>query len=105
MTFIKNHITNISLIDIFKPWEILCQIINCKFAFKKQYNGRKYNWIQLAGHAGRFKPGDREGYILKLMNELEKKCLENLKVDALKDFVPVIDQVIIDAEDSKRKSN
>ncbi len=35
-------------------WDILCKIINCKVAFKKQNNGRKYNWIQLAGHAGSF---------------------------------------------------
>ena len=33
---------------------ILCKLLNCKVAFKKQHNGKKYNWIQLAGHAGKF---------------------------------------------------
>lgn len=88
---------------IFKAWNILCQIINCKVAFKKQYNGRKYNWIQLAGHAGRFKPGDREGFILKLMDNLERKCLDSLQTDCLADFVPKIDKVLFDKEDGKCK--
>jgi hypothetical protein len=81
----------------------LCQIINCKVAFKKQFNGKKYNWIQLAGHAGRFKPGDREGFILKLMDNLERKCLEILQNDGLADFVPKIDKILFDYEDAKCK--
>jgi hypothetical protein len=79
----------------------LCQLINCKVAFKKQFNGKKYNWIQLAGHPGRFKPGDREGYILKLMDNLESTCLHQLQFDLLKPFVPEIDGVLVDKEDGK----
>lgn len=86
-----------------QPWDILCQIINCKFAFGKHINGRKYNWIQLAGHAGRFKPGDREGYILKLMSDLERECLEMLKTDTLSQFVPQIDKTLLNKDDSKCK--
>ena len=82
-----------------KPWDILCQLINCKVAFKKQFNGKKYTWIQLAGHPGRFKPGDREGFILKLMDELERKSFEMLKSDILGPFVPAVDRVLYDMND------
>lgn len=78
-------------------------MIKCKASFKKQYNGKKYNWIQLAGHAGRFKPGDREGFILKLMDDKERNCLETLQTDKLRDFVPKIDQTLFDPEDAKCK--
>ncbi len=43
---------------------------------------------------GRFKPGDREGYILKLMDNLERKCLEKLQSDKLAPFVPSIDKIL-----------
>jgi hypothetical protein len=79
----------------------LCKLINCKVAFKKQYNGKKYNWIQLAGHAGRFLPGDREGFILKIMDDLERKCLELLQLDILASFVPNIDKLILNEQDGK----
>lgn len=82
-------------------WDILCKIINCKVAFKKQFNGKKYNWIQLAGHVGRFKPGDREGFILKHMDDLERRCLQALKSDSLACFVPSIDKILFDQEDNK----
>lgn len=62
-------------------------------AFKKQFNGKKYNWIQLAGHSGRFIPGDREGYILKIMDDLERNCLTLLQTDILAQFVPKIDRI------------
>ena len=78
---------------------MLCQIINCKVAFKKQFNGKKYNWIQLAGHAGRFKAGEREGFILKLMDKSERSCLERLQNDILASFVPNIDKILFDKED------
>lgn len=77
----------------------MCKLINCKVAFKKQFNGKKYNWIQLAGHAGRFKPGERDGYILKLMDNLERSCLKSLQSDVLSDFVPSIDKILLDQED------
>lgn len=70
-------------------------------AFKKRHNGKKYNWIQLAGHAGRFIPGDREGYILKLMDHMEKHFLVTLQNDILSPFVPNIGQVIVNSEDQK----
>ena len=79
----------------------MCQIINCKVAFKKQFNGKKYNWIQLAGHAGRFKAGDREGFILKLMDNLERSCLEKLQHDLLGSFVPKIDKILFSEDDKK----
>lgn len=82
----------------------MCKIINCKVAFKKQFNGKKYNWIQLAGHAGRFKPGEREGFILKLMDTIERRCLEELQADELSPYVPNIDKVLFDSEDGKCKN-
>ena len=88
---------------IIKSWDILCKLINCKVAFKKQYNGKKYNWIQLAGHAGRFLPGEREGYILKIMDDLERKCLQLLQQDVLGSYVPSIDKLILNEEDGKRE--
>lgn len=83
--------------------EILCQIINCKFAFKKIYNGRNYNWIQIAGHAGRFKAGEREGYILKNMTNIERYCYEMLKKDKLKYFIPNINKTFYDTNENKCK--
>ena len=84
---------------------MICRIIKTKAAFKKQYNGRKYNWIQLAGHAGRFKPGNRDGFILKHMDAIERRCFEKLQLDLLKHFVPKIDRLLFDIEECKRKSN
>lgn len=81
----------------------MCKLINCKVAFKKQYNGKKYNWIQLAGHAGRFIPGDRDGYILKTMEDSEHQCLDLLQKDLLAPFVPSIDKIVYNEEDGKRK--
>lgn len=83
------------------PWDILCKLLNCKVAFKKQHNGKKYNWIQLAGHAGRFIPGDREGFILKLLDHSERKCLETLQTDFLSPFVPKIDKIVLNSLDKK----
>ncbi len=76
-------------------------MLNCKVAFKKHHNGKKYNWIQLAGHAGRFIPGDREGYILKLLDNSEKNHLVNLQTDSLSPFVPKIGQIIVNSEDQQ----
>jgi len=52
---------------------------------------------------GRFKPGDREGFILKLMDESEKKCMAMLENDILSPFVPRIDKIILDKDDKKCK--
>lgn len=83
------------------PWDILCKLLNCKVAFKKHHNGKKYNWIQLAGHAGRFIPGDREGFILKLLDHSERNCLLQLQLDALASFVPKTDNIIFNNQDKK----
>lgn len=83
------------------PWDILCKLLNCKVAFRKNHNGRKYNWIQLAGHAGRFIPGEREGYILKLLDHSERQCLIDLQTDFLNTFVPKIDRIIFNNTDKK----
>jgi len=80
-------------------WDLLCKLINCKETFKKQCNGRKYNWIQIAGHSGKFKPGEREGFILKLMDQSEYECLRLLQTDLLSRFVPRIDSFHKDESD------
>ena len=48
---------------------------------------------------GRFKPGEREGFILKQMDDLERLCLVDLKKDILSPFVPKIGQILQDTED------
>jgi 1D-myo-inositol-triphosphate 3-kinase len=55
----------------------------------------------LAGHVGRFKAGEREGYILKLMDEIERACFSKLFKDVLVDYVPKIDKIVVDREDGK----
>lgn len=98
----KDKIHSLKDINIAKsPWDVLCKLLNCKVAFKKHHNGKKYNWIQLAGHAGRFIPGEREGYIQKLFDHLEKESLVALQTDVLALFVPKIDKVILNNEDKK----
>jgi hypothetical protein len=52
---------------------------------------------------GRFKAGEREGFILKLMDTLERSCLEKLQSDILAQFVPNIDKILFDKEDEKCK--
>jgi hypothetical protein len=54
---------------------------------------------------GRFRPGDREGYILKVMDELERACLEKLQSDILSPFVPSIDRTIFNNGDGNCKFN
>ena len=80
---------------------MLKQILNSKEAFKKKCNGKVYNWIQLAGHEGKFKPGDREGFILKQMDESEYMCLKYLQTDLLASYVPKIDNLISDKLSTK----
>jgi len=46
-------------------------------------------------------PGDREGFILKIMDDLERKCLELLQLDVLATFVPNIDKQILNESDGK----
>ncbi|CAF0785160.1 unnamed protein product [Brachionus calyciflorus] len=98
-TSLQHSVPKIHSTHPVSQWDVLCKVINCKVAFKKQFNGKKYNWIQLAGHAGRFKPGEREGFILKLMDNLERNSLQILQNDILSDFVPKIDKILLDRED------
>lgn len=62
---------------------------------------KKYNWIQLAGHPDRFIPGEREGFILKLLDNSERQCLIELQTDSLAQYVPKIDQIVFNSSDSK----
>nr|XP_039249409.1 inositol-trisphosphate 3-kinase A-like isoform X1 [Styela clava] len=49
---------------------------------------KKYPWVQLAGHAGNFQPGE-EGCILKKFCSREADCLNKLSTDnALRPFAP-----------------
>jgi hypothetical protein len=77
-------------------------LINCKVAFGKLCKGKKYNWIQLAGHVGRFKPGEREGYILKQMDSLERDTIISIIAnDKMAQFVPKLGNIITDNNDNK----
>ena len=58
----------------------------------------KSNLVQVAGHAGRFKASEREGFILKCMDKLERLCLEELQNDILAPYVPYIDRILFDGE-------
>ncbi|CAH2255825.1 inositol-trisphosphate 3-kinase B [Pelobates cultripes] len=48
---------------------------------------KKYPWIQLAGHAGSFKPA-ANGKILKKHCDCEQRCLSLLMEDVLRPYVP-----------------
>lgn len=50
---------------------------------------------------GKFKPGDREGFILKMMDQSEYNCLKLLQTDLLSRFVPRIDSLHKDETDGK----
>nr|CAB3257458.1 inositol-trisphosphate 3-kinase A-like [Phallusia mammillata] len=55
---------------------------------------KKYPWVQLAGHAGNFQPGE-EGCILKKYVEREAECLSGLTSDPkLQDFSPTFHGVV-----------
>lgn len=77
------------------------QILTSNEFYKIHYNESKYNWIQLAGHVDRFKTGNREGFILKHMDNNERKCYQILNFDNLSKFVPIIDRNMLDLEDGK----
>uniref|UniRef100_H2Z944 Kinase n=1 Tax=Ciona savignyi TaxID=51511 RepID=H2Z944_CIOSA len=66
-------------------WSKIRMVIWSPFmqSFKK-----KYPWVQLAGHAGNFQPGE-EGCILKRYVEREANCLKGLAADmTLRNFAP-----------------
>uniref|UniRef100_T1JCQ4 Kinase n=1 Tax=Strigamia maritima TaxID=126957 RepID=T1JCQ4_STRMM len=55
--------------------------------FVQTYKNQQYQWVQLAGHQGSFKPGD-QGTILKKFCPKEEKCLQALTKDMLRPYVP-----------------
>ncbi|XP_026197184.1 inositol-trisphosphate 3-kinase B isoform X2 [Anabas testudineus] len=68
-----------------KSWKKIKNMVHWSpfvMSFKK-----KYPWIQLAGHAGSFKPG-ANGRILKKHCECEQRCLSLLMRDVLRPYVP-----------------
>uniref|UniRef100_A0A8C5X838 Kinase n=1 Tax=Malurus cyaneus samueli TaxID=2593467 RepID=A0A8C5X838_9PASS len=68
-----------------KSWRKIKNMVHWSpfvMSFKK-----KYPWIQLAGHAGSFKPA-ANGRILKKHCESEQRCLNRLMNDVLKPYVP-----------------
>uniref|UniRef100_A0A8C5PKH7 Kinase n=1 Tax=Leptobrachium leishanense TaxID=445787 RepID=A0A8C5PKH7_9ANUR len=68
-----------------KSWRKIKNMVHWSpfvMSFKK-----KYPWIQLAGHAGSFKPA-ANGKILKKHCDCEQRCLSLLMDDVLRPFVP-----------------
>ncbi|XP_018025251.1 inositol-trisphosphate 3-kinase A isoform X3 [Hyalella azteca] len=56
--------------------------------FIQTYKRHKYPWVQLAGHQGNFKAGDKQGTILKKLCLAEQRALERLMKDKLEPYVP-----------------
>ncbi|XP_051502090.1 inositol-trisphosphate 3-kinase A [Myxocyprinus asiaticus] len=71
-------------------WWKLKTIVHCPLVASQR---KRLSWVQLAGHKGSFKAGDK-GSILKKFSENEKQCFERLKEDALNSFVPVYSGVV-----------
>ncbi|XP_076318751.1 uncharacterized protein LOC143229827 [Tachypleus tridentatus] len=65
--------------------------------FLQTYRKQKYPWVQLAGHQGNFKVGDK-GSILKKLCGKEEACLKKLMNDSLKPFVPEFKGRVVTAE-------
>ncbi|XP_051881129.1 inositol-trisphosphate 3-kinase B [Pristis pectinata] len=74
-----------------KSWRKIKNMVHWSpfvMSFKK-----RYPWIQLAGHAGSFKPG-ANGKILKKHCECEQRCLSRLMQDVLQPYVPAYHGVV-----------
>ncbi|XP_072912216.1 inositol-trisphosphate 3-kinase A-like [Hemitrygon akajei] len=74
-----------------KSWRKIKNMVHWSpfvMSFKK-----RYPWIQLAGHAGSFKPG-ANGRILKKHCECEQRCLTRLMQDVLRPFIPAYHGVV-----------
>ncbi|CAG0878658.1 unnamed protein product [Darwinula stevensoni] len=56
--------------------------------FFQTYRKQRYPWVQLAGHQGNFKAGEEQGTILKKLCGEEDVCLQQLRSDALRPYVP-----------------
>lgn len=56
--------------------------------FIQTYKRHKYPWVQLAGHQGNFKAGEKQGTILKKLCPAEQRALEGLMKDVLRPYVP-----------------
>ena len=71
--------------------------------FIQTYKHRKYQWVQLAGHSGNFKAGQRQGTVMKKLCASEEECYKRLHGDALEAFVPEY-QGTLEVEDEESKS-
>ncbi|CAF0792447.1 unnamed protein product [Didymodactylos carnosus] len=67
-------------------WKAFTKVVTSLLHFTRKTE--RYEWIQLVGHAGTFKEGYHDGFILKELCEQEKRCFELLQTDALRTFVP-----------------
>ena len=71
--------------------------------FIQTYKHRKYQWVQLAGHSGNFKAGQRQGTVMKKLCASEEECYKRLHGDSLEAFVPEY-QGTLEVEDEESKS-
>jgi 1D-myo-inositol-triphosphate 3-kinase len=60
-----------------------------------------YKIKYLKRYTGSFKPGTREGFILKLMDGNENYCFEMLKNDILAKYAPKVNCIVTDPTDNK----
>ncbi|KAM6933274.1 inositol-trisphosphate 3-kinase Cb [Xenentodon cancila] len=68
-----------------KPWRPLKTMVHRSPSFESHKS--RYPWVQLAGHAGNFLAGEK-GFVLKKYCKSEQECLQKLKKDSLRYFVP-----------------
>ena len=74
--------------------------------FIQTYKHRKYQWVQLAGHSGNFKAGQRQGTVMKKLCASEEECYKRLHGDALEAFVPEYQGTLeVEDEESKAKQS
>ncbi|CAF0759455.1 unnamed protein product [Didymodactylos carnosus] len=67
-------------------WKAFTKVVTSLLHFTRKKE--RYEWIQLVGHAGAFKEGYHDGFILKELCEQERQCFELLQTDALRTYVP-----------------
>ncbi|CAG7837512.1 unnamed protein product [Allacma fusca] len=69
-------------------WGKIRTIVHQLTPFIQTYKKQRYPWVQLAGHQGNFKAGEKPGTILKKFCAREKEAFEILMNDSLRPFVP-----------------
>lgn len=69
-------------------WKKIKTIVHQLTPFIQSYKNLRYQWVQLAGHQGNFKPGEHPGTILKKFCDRERDAFEQLMNDSLKPFIP-----------------